>query len=1031
MGSIIAFCLGCLVFAAELPNSAVRPWKLSANGRVEPVGVAPENLRLGWKLPTGLTRQGAYEIEADGVACGRIASDDNVAAAWPGSALGSGERHAWRVRVWDGDGAVTPWSAPATFTTARRADEPWTAKWIGPAARTRPDEDFGDAQWITAPVGTNGLTTLECAFDFDGSRGAVDFAFVSVASHSITVNGRRFVRWEGFANDWRYARFLDLAPMLEKGRNIVRVEVGADDGDAPGEPLPHIRHHGCARDVRAFIAKILLPDGRRLATDAVTWTSPDGRVAALGRLRGTDFGREAIVRQETASPAFEKTFAVTKPVKSAVLHVTGVGFYEAYLNGKKVGAKVLDPSPTAYDKRVLYSTYRLDGDVRAGTNALKLIVGHGWYDVRAIAVWNWDTAPWRDFPRTIAELRIDYVDGSHETVVTDGSWRQIASPVGYDDIREGEVVGCAGGAAPDFESETILAEEVPAPKGRLVPEEMPGAEVMKRLPAAVRPMGDGSCRFEFPQDVSGWIRLKMRGQQKGDVVVIRYDERDLTATGGARRIDMHFRRTASHRVVAEGAAFQTDRYVASGAAEETYEPRFTYNGFRFVTVKGLRRMPRLEDAEACFVHTAFETVGDFRCSDATFSKLMEMADCSYRCNYADGYPTDCPHREKNGWTGDANVASELAQYVYENTAGYEKWIGDLLDAQLPDGNLPGIVPTSGWGYHWGNGPYWDAALTVVPWNLWLYRGDRRALEMAYPGMRKYLAYTSGRRNAHGLVEHGLGDWIATVPEHMPSVELTSSCSYLQALRIAADTATALGRADEARAYGEEAARLRSAIRARFARADGVYENGGQTAQAVALAYGLVDPSEVQAARRRLVEAVERADVRLDCGLIGMKHLFRQLSEAGRTDLAFRLLTRDGHPSPVEWMRFGGSALWEDWRDGDSRNHIMFGDFVAWAYQYLAGIRLLPQDGHCAAMPRSAPAFREILLAPQPIAALDWVEARTETPQGRVASNWRRTADGLVFSFEIPGGTYAEVRLPDGTVRRVGPGVHRFPDCVGK
>ena len=1037
-----------VVAVAVSTLSAAAPVSLTAEYRVDPVGIDAPRPRLAWALADGTRAQAAYELEIDGRAFGRVESSEHLGVAWPGAELASGARHVWRVRTWDQDGTVSDWSRPAEFTTGVMKPADWTAKWIGPNRVMRPDEDFGAAQWITAPADSNGVVTLRFAFDLAGLKpdAVADFVHVGVSQHEIDVNGKACHRWSGQIHDWRYPRFRNIAQWLKSGRNEVVVRILGEASPQPGDPVERTRVHA-APDERAFLAKLTLPDGRTLVTDSSWRTADGGPARQLGKVRETDCGRALILRTERESPAFARTFKVKGEVKSAVLHVTGVGFYEASLDGVKIGDKVLDPSPTAYDKRVLYSTYRLDGALQPGEHELSVLVGHGWYDMRSIATWNFDVAPWRDFPRALAQLDIVYADGSRETVATDASWRQVGSPVAFDCIAEGEVIRGDAARNPPA-GKPVFAEVVEGPADRLVAEAQPGAKVMRTVaPKRIKALSEpGAYMIELPEMMAGWVRLKLRGQRRGDVVTIRYDERvdgDLEPavasgedglndpglhpgeTRTRRLIDCYFRYPASHRVCAAGAAFQTDRYLCSGAAEETYEPRFTYSGFRHVYVRGLAAAPRPGDVVGCVVHTAFETVGSFDCSEPKFMQLMAMADRSYRSNFADGIPTDCPHREKNGWTGDAWIASELAQYRYENTAAYEKWLRDLCDTQLPDGNVCCIVPTSGWGYFWGNGPSWDFALPSVAWNLWRYRGDRAILSEVYPHLAKYLAYTATRENADGLVAHGLGDWMTIDPKGMPSTELTSSCFYIQALRTAAAIAALEDRPAEAADYAARAEAKAAAVRRKFSRGNGVYDNGGQTAQAFPLAFGLVPEAEKPSVRARLVEAVEEAGGHLAFGVLGAKYVLRELSEAGRTDLAYGMLMNPTAPSPQTWIQKGATSLWEDWKDGFSRNHIMFGDFVAWAYQYLAGIRLESAEGSCSAGGRGANAFTKIVFAPQPIAALTHVSAAVEAPCGRIESAWRREGSAIRFTFTVPPGSTAVVRLPDGRRVELAAGTHTF------
>ena len=999
------------------------PYDLTVERLANPCGVDVATPRLGWKMPSEKgaknVAQSAWRVlvassrarldadDGDVWDTGKVLGADTFDIAYGGRPLVSSHRYWWKVRTWDGAGAASDWSAPATWVTGILPPDGWKAKWIGPAPETRPDADMAGARWVTSNPNAKGDVVISLDFDFAGAKPGeyVELLHAASTRHEIDVNGKEFHRHFGQVDRWNHLRFRNMTPWLKPGKNsmTVRVKKGAR-----GVP-------------QAFICTLRFPGGRRIVTDGTAGKD-------LGGLRDTPYGRALVTREEIASPAFEKKFTVAKPVASAFLHVTGVGFYEVSLNGRKVGDKVLDPSPTAYDKHVLYSPYDFGGALKPGENTLKVLVGHGWYDVRSIAVWNFDVAPWRDFPRMIAQLEITYADGSRETIVSDGSWRQVENPVGYDCIREGEVIGARHPAQPDFAAKEIRAAEVPAPKGVLVAENCPGAKVVRTIaPNAIHAFPDGTYVVEFPENFAGWIRMDVRGQKKGDVLVIRYDERANKdfSPASVRRIDCHFRYTASQAVCATGAAFQADRFVSSGAAVERYEPRFTYNGFQYVVLNGLRAAPRKEDITGCVVQTDFPAIGSFACSDETFNTLMLMGDRAYRSNFADGYPTDCPHREKNGWTGDASIASELAQYCYENTAAYEKWLLDIMDSQLASGDICGIVPTSGWGYHWGNGPAWDSALPVVAWNLWCYRGDRRILDVVYPALKRYVDFTSTKARGN-LVRHGLGDWNHVDHRHVPSTELTSSCYYRQAAAILSRIASIKGLADDAARYANLADAIKDAINAKFYKGNGVYDNGRQTAQAFPLAFGVVPEGESAAVESKLVEAVEREGCHVDIGLLGSKHVFRALSRAGRTDLAFKMLTNPTKPSPVEWIQKGGTTLWEDWGDGASRNHIMFGDFMAWAYQYLGGIQLSEKDGSCAAIPDvSATAFREVVIAPHFIDALTWAKASVNGPNGTIATSWRREGGKVTLDVTVPPNTTAIIRLPGEPDRRVGSGMHSF------
>lgn len=717
------------------------------------------------------------------------------------------------------------------------------------------------------------------------------------------------------------------------------------------------------------------------------------------------------------TPRFVKSFAVRKGLVRATLNVTGVGFYEAELNGVKIGKKVLDPAPTAYDKRVLYSVYELEDSLAPGTNMLALTVGHGWYDQRAVG-WSFENAPWRDKPRALAQLELIYADGSRETVVTDGSWQLTASGVLYDDIREGETQG-----REKYVFRRTTVEEVPAPKGVLACATLPGAEVVECFrPVAIERLSDDEWLLDFGVNLAGRIRYTPRDPMalKGHKVHFRHDERKPPQK---RRIDNHVKcfGSRSHSLNGAETAFQTDHCTFAGLPGEFFEPKFVYHGFQYVTVKGLSEKPSLDEFEAQAINTAMRTTGSFACSDPDFNALMKMTDRSFRSNWTDGYPTDCPHREKNGWTGDAAIASYVGQYFYENTAAYEKWIQDVVDAQLPDGRIPMIVPTGDWGYDipaWtqgGAGPAWDQALVIVPWRIWECRGDRRILEMAHPAILKMLRHTAEHRDEKGLIPWGLPEWAAAAGHGLsPHRPFVTTCFFLLSCRTAERIAQVLGKAEDATLFARWADESRAALRRHYLQEDGSWEDASQTAQALAFEAGLC---ETEAERSALVDFLDRElaeyDGHLSVGILGFEPMLNLYSEIGRTDIAYNLLVNPTPPSPVaSWLKIGSTTLRESFDSGASWNHIMFGAFAGWAYRHLAGIR--GEEG-----------FRRVTIAPRPGRRLTWLTASTETPYGTVASGWKIENGRFALTVRIPSGTTGVVVLPDGTRHEIVPGERSF------
>jgi alpha-L-rhamnosidase len=696
--------------------------------------------------------------------------------------------------------------------------------------------------------------------------------------------------------------------------------------------------------------------------------------------------------QKAPSPVFRKAFDLSQPIKSATVSLSGLGFYELHLNGAKVGDHVLDPGFTRYDKRVLYVTYDVTDQLKQGKNAIGVMLGNGWYNTFTRCAWDFKNAPWISEPKMILQLRVVLADGSVHSITSDESWRANTGPVVLDAIRNGQLYDARrempGWDTANFDdSSWAVPTVVEGPKGTLHAQMAPAIKVTETIkPVSMRQTHPGVWLFDMGQNLAGWAQLRVSGPA-GTVISMRYCER---LDGGLP--DRH----TSDPYVFSGP-FQNDIYVLKGQGEEVWESKFAYHGFRWVQVSGLPDKPTADTIRARVVHTAFDRIGSFECSNDLLNKIQHLTLWSYRSNFH-SIPTDCPHREKNGWTGDAQLAAEQAMYNFENAAGYTKWLDDLYDEQRDDGNLPGIVPTAGWGYAWGNGPAWDSAYVLLPWYLYQYRGDQRILATHYDRLKRYVDFMTTKATDH-LVKHGLGDWVP-VKTKTPEIVTSSGYYYIDTL-IVSQIAALLGKTDDAKRYGELAEAIRQSFNKTLYKGDGIYANGSQTSLSCALYQGFVPADQQAAVMAKLAENVESQDCHLDTGILGAKYLFRTLSQYGRHDLAYRMACQTTAPSYGDWIRRGATTLWEDWGDGSSRNHIMFGDISAWFYQYLAGIQIDPAQ----------PGFKHIVIRPRPVGDLAWVRAKTESSFGPVASAWRKDGPTLTLNVTVPVNTTATVYVP--------------------
>lgn len=709
------------------------------------------------------------------------------------------------------------------------------------------------------------------------------------------------------------------------------------------------------------------------------------------------------------TPFFRKEFALDKVPDCAEIVICGIGYYELYLNGRKVGDHVLDPVVSHYDKVVRYVRYDVKDYLKSGVNVIGVVLGNGWYNCHTPEVWHFDKAPWRAYPKFILEMNSE--DGL--MLFSNDSWKFRTGPIVFDGLRNGETYDArlelSGWLDADYdESGWVAAERVHPPGGELHEQIMPPCKVMQTIAAEKRWSVPAGTVFDVEQNMAGWARIYVRGE-RGATVTLRYSDRLDDGKCVAQSM------IAKH-VLVEHGQFQTDRYTLKGEGVEVWEPRFTYHGFQYVQVE-IDGNAEIEKLEGRVVYTAFDKIGSFECSDEDVNKLQCCTEWSYIGNFV-GIPTDCPHREKNGWTGDAQLAAETGLFNYDAASSYAQWIDALVETQRPSGQLPGIVPSTGWGFNWGSGPAWDSALLLIPWYIYVYTGDDAVIKKHYPAMKKYVDYCTYMAEGN-IVKFGLGDWghpgRVKNPDCLVDNALTDTSYYYADAVMLAKFAELTGRDADHKYYSELAMEIKQAFNRKFYRGDGVYGKGEMTAMGCALHQGLVDEPEKKAVVAALVKAVEDVDYRPEFGILGAKFIPRALAENGHIELAYKLLTH-AESLWMHWLKLGATTFWENWHGESSHNHVMFGDISAWFYQYLAGITPDPER----------PGFTRLLLKPMPVRALDCVNVRYRLPAGEMSIQWHKL-DGR-FVVDIVSPVSFVLQMPDGSCHELKPGIHR-KDCA--
>lgn len=716
-------------------------------------------------------------------------------------------------------------------------------------------------------------------------------------------------------------------------------------------------------------------------------------------------------------PLLRRDFQIAKPVRRAIVCVSGLGQYELRLNGQRVGRSVLDPGWTNYRKTVLYNTFDVTASVQRGTNAIGVMLGNGLYNVEKYPGRYTKFSGTFGRPKLILQLKLTLSDGTEQLIVSDAAWRTRPGPIRLSSAYGGEDFDARleprgwdrpGGAGNG--EQWMPALEVAGPGGRLRAQNEPPIVVARTLrPTRITQPRPGIHVYDLGENFSGWPRISVRGDA-GRKLKLLPGER-LDSAGLVTQRSMH---AAPDREIAFG-------YTLRGAGTERWHPRFSYSGFRYIQVEGAAPSGQATPGEATllsltgeFLHAHLPETGSFDCSDALLVRVHGLIKQALLSNTF-SVLTDCPHREKLGWLEQTHLNADTVFYNEDAVTLYEKLLEDMQDSQLADGLVPSIAPeyvaflnADGSNSAFRDSPEWGAAIVLSPWASYRYSGDRRMLEDGYPAMRGYADYLAARARDH-LLDYGLGDWYDTGPKppgasQLTSPTLTATATYYQMLVAIAGIARILERDSDASQYRQRADSVKEAFNAKlFDPHTNRYDRGSMTASAMPLALGLVPEERRQAVLANLVADI-RADVdHVTAGDVGFHYVVAALMENGRGEVLYEVLSRTDCPSYGCQLARGATSLTEAWdaNPDKSQNHFILGHAESWFYGGLAGIRF--------DMSRSAPA--RIRIAPQVIARVSGASARYRSILGPIGSTWHKRDGHLQLDVEIPPGARAQVVLP--------------------
>ena len=740
------------------------------------------------------------------------------------------------------------------------------------------------------------------------------------------------------------------------------------------------------------------------------------------------------------APLFRKEFSAKKKVKKATLYVCGLGYYIPYLNGQRIGDKELNPAWTNFEQRELYDAYDVTSLI-AKENALGFMVGRGQYEPLCNDLWGLSLAAWVDQPKVIALLRMEYKDGAVENVVSDGTWKTAGGPVVYDDTRQGELYDAReekeGWNRTGYDdSKWKMAHCEKWDDAGLEAQIMPPIRKFAPL-KPVRQIPDTEHKgiiYDMGRELAGWARVCLEAPE-GTQVLVEYCERpsrkDICPDLAPSLYDVPASDPLYASFYDKGLNVrQQNGYIAKGKGKEKFECMFSYKGFRYVRITADKDI-KIHSVEGIPVHTDFEKIGSFECSNEVINTLQQNALNTMNSNF-EGIPTDCPHREKQGWTCDAYIASRAACYNYNMMLFWEKWIGDLTRSRSDIGCPNIVAPTTSAGTN--SSTTWPAALVYVPQDLLHFYADTDILSKNLTYMEEFAASSTKVREVPGkkdLIEDMLGDWISphkTLDDSQPRQNdmappegqiFYGTAAHYRIHQQLADICTRLGKEEKAAYYRQRAAEIAGSFNGEFLDKETFTYHGTnptdyrQSTNATALYYGLVPDSLRDAVGAELVKQIHNNDDHLATGFLGIQSLMEWLPEK-EPELTFKMVTQPTYPSWGYMVERGATTMWETWDGYDSQNHLPFSMISEYFYKHLAGIQYDEEK----------PGFRHFFIRPSFIQALSYVRCHYNSMCGRIESNWTRTDKGIELDIRVPANTSATVCLPDKT-EEVGSGTYHF------
>lgn len=1053
---ILVLALTCLGVSNHLDvaSSTLNPDRLRCEYLLEPLGIEALRPRLSWELqalsPSARSqKQTAYQIVVASSEVflkqdlgnlwdsGKIQSDQSVHVAYGGRALFSHQVCWWKLRVWDEDDRVSAWSSPSFWTMGQLKPEEWKAQWIGFDSSGKPIEftELSRASWIRHPgssasaIGPETKTFFRRQFVIpeDKKINRVLCGMAGVDSFNLYVNGQEvnFGFDPKIVEFSQWSKIVDLLAFKENWGQVVEIT-----GLQPGTNIlavvlqnPKSANSHSAGLIGALriefsngepMLVITNTDWKSSHLEAEGWQDKifdDSKWAPaqqLGPYGMEPWGEMRSEFRRLPARMLRREFVLEKKIKRATAYVSGLGFYDFYLNGQKVEDHFMDPGLTEYSKRIFYNTYEVASLLKTGDNAVGIILGNGRFFAPRIRI-PVETKSF-GYPKLLFEMRIEYEDGSIQPMISDENWKLTTQgPILANNEYDGEEydarleqIGWAKAGFDDSRWQPV--QRVEAPGGVLEAQIMEPIRATQIIhPSSIRNPKPGIYVVDMGQAFYGVARLKVSGP---------------AGTRVEMRTSFNLRPNGLLKTENDRSARNRDVYILNGRGTEIWSPRFRGNAFRFIQVSGFPGTPTLDNFEGLVLHTDMEPVGTFNCSNRLINQIYSNARWGTRMQNR-STPMDPDRDERQGWSGHPAKTSESEAFVYNVASFYSNWLKSVRLDQHADGSLQEVSPGY-WTFN-SRGTIWPAIATIIPNWYYDFYGDSRVLEDNYEAMKKWvLFHVKSHQKTDFTIDHkAYGDWVdastigrdhASSGHGSTSVPLISTAYHYNNCRLVARAAQLLGKKEDEEFFMDLAQKIQAGFNKRFFDPQtNQYESGTQFSYVLPLAFGLV-PSAFRAAviQNLANDILITHQGHTTVGLLGMQWLMQVLTDIGHPEIAFTIATQTTRPSWGYMISKGATSIWERWdsdtqgsgMNGESQK-ILSGNLEAWFYQTLAGINYDPER----------PGFHHIILRPRPVGDLTYVNASHRSLYGMINSHWKIESGDFLWDISIPPNTTGTVYVP--------------------